>query len=143
MFDVGVGAGVMNEWVPFEVRLVPRGQRWKTGRAIVALTGAIDMMTAPEVERVFAEAMNDGYVDLVADMAGVEFIDVVGLGTLAGVAGDVRDVGGNLMLRSPNELTRRICRLIELDAILPVEEEAEDRASVSGSDRARRPANVH
>ncbi len=45
----GWGVGVMNEWVPFEVRLVPRGQRWRDERVIVALTGAIDMMTAPEV----------------------------------------------------------------------------------------------
>lgn len=126
---LGWGTSVMNEWVPFKVRLVPRGQSSKAERAIVALTGAIDMMNAPEVERVFSEAIDDGYVDLVADMAGVEFIDVVGLETLAGVANDVRDVGGNLMLRSPNELTRRICELIELDSILPVEE---DQASVSG-----------
>jgi anti-anti-sigma factor len=124
---LGWGAGVMNERVPFEVRLVPKGPQAQ--RAIVALTGAIDMMNAPEVERMFAKAVDDGYVDLVADMSGVEFIDVVGLETLAGVAHDVRHIGGNLMLRSPNELTRRVCQLIELGSILPVEE---DRASVSG-----------
>ncbi len=44
----------------------------------------------------FSQAINDGYVDLVADMADVEFIDVVGLETLAGVANEVRDVGGTL-----------------------------------------------
>ena len=122
----------MNEWVPFEARIVPRGQPSKAERAIVALTGAIDMMNAPEVERVFSAAIDDRYVDLVADMAGVEFIDVDGLETLAGVAHDVRDVGGNLMLRSPNELTRRICQLIELDTILPVEEDATEKPYVSG-----------
>ena len=133
----------MNEWVPFEVKLVPRGQHWKAKRAIVALTGAIDMMTAPEVERVLFEAIDDGYVDLVADMAGVEFIDVIGLETLAGVAKDVRAVGGNLKLRSPNDLTRRICALTDLDAILLVEEGDEDQAFMSGNDRARRPANAY
>jgi anti-sigma B factor antagonist len=114
----------MNKCVSSEVKVEARAQPSPAERRIVALTGDIDMMTAPAMERVLFEAMNDGCVTLVADMAGVEFIDVVGLTTLAAVAGEVRAVGGNLMLRSPSDLTRRICQLIGLDPLLPVEREA-------------------
>jgi anti-sigma B factor antagonist len=127
----------MNECVSFEVKVEQRAERSQTEQRIVALTGDIDMMTAPAMERVLFEAINDGCVHLVADMTGVEFIDVVGLKTLAGVASDVRAVGGNLMLRSPNDLTRRICQLIGLDPILPVEQDAQDGALMRWADRPR------
>jgi anti-sigma B factor antagonist len=127
----------MNERVSFEVNVEQRAQGSKAERRIIALTGAIDMMTAPAMERVLFEAIDDGCVNLVADMAGVEFIDVVGLEALAGVASDVRAVGGHLSLRSPNDLTRRICRLIGLDPILPVEQDASEPALREWVDRAR------
>ena len=125
----------MSECVSFEVKVEKRAQRSQAERRIVALTGDIDMMTAPAMERVLFEAINAGCVNLVADMTGVEFIDVVGLKTLAAVASDVRAVGGNLMLRSPNDLTRRICQLTGLGPILPVEPDTADGAFMRWTDR--------
>jgi anti-sigma B factor antagonist len=124
----------MGECVSFEVKVEQRAQRSQAERRIVALKGDIDMMTAPAMERALFQAISDGCVNVVADMTGVEFIDVVGLKTLAAVASDVRAVGGKLMLRSPNDLTRRICQLIGLDPFLPVEQDPGDGALTSWAD---------
>jgi anti-sigma B factor antagonist len=89
---------------------------------VVAVTGDVDMDSAPEMQRVLLDARDIGLADLVVDMSACAFIDCVGWGVLVGVAATVRTRGGRVTLRRPNPWMCRVRDLLGLDGVLPTDE---------------------
>ena len=77
--------------------------------AEVALTGDLDMAGAfklePAIERMVAETTVDR---LVVDLAGVEFIDSAGVGSLVSTQDRLSDLGIDARFRSPSDAVRRV-----------------------------------
>jgi len=88
--------------------------------SVVAVTGELDMATAPRLRQEVHRLTGQGRSRVVVDLAGVEFLDSTGLGVLVGILKRVRSHGGALRLVAPPEQVRRLLALTRLDQILDV-----------------------
>jgi anti-sigma B factor antagonist len=89
--------------------------------AVLRLTGEADVATAPRLEVRLRDVVGDLAVErVVVDAAELGFLDLAGLDVLLGAAAELRDRGGQLVLRSPTRRVRRLLRV--LSAPLAVED---------------------
>ena len=63
---------------------------------IVALSGSVDALTAPDLARAIVDQIAEGHVYLVIDLTSVEFMSSAGLQTLLGAVRETRSHGGDL-----------------------------------------------
>jgi anti-anti-sigma factor len=80
----------------------------------VRVTGAVDLRTAPELERALARALEPA-VGLRLDLSAVWFIDSTGVRAIAAAAQKARSSGGTLTLDSP--LPHQARRIIEITGL--------------------------
>jgi anti-sigma B factor antagonist len=99
--------------VPFSVELAHLN-----GYALVVVVGEVDLITAPDMERVLSEAVDSGIADLVVDMAACEFIDSSGIRVLV----TANQKAQSLVLRSPKTAVRLVIDALGLGDILHIEE---------------------
>ncbi len=93
--------------------------------AIIRPAGRLNMVTAPALREVVAQAVQSGKSHLVVDLAEVEFMDSSGLGALIGALKTTRDAGGDLRIASPGEQVRMVLKLSNVDRILKPYDDAE------------------
>jgi anti-anti-sigma factor len=91
--------------------------------AVLRLAGELDLATADVLrERVREVVGHDSQVRrLVFDLAGLEFMDVTGLGALLEARRKVTAVGGSVALQRPRPMVMRMLNLLELEDALRVE----------------------
>jgi len=65
---------------------------------VVTVAGEIDIATYRRLRAALIEAVDDGPGTVVVDMAGVEWIDSTGLGSLVGALKRARDKGGTVQV---------------------------------------------
>jgi anti-sigma B factor antagonist len=81
------------------------------GHVVVALRGELDLLYAPAV----ATALGDlaaRQPRIIADLAGLEFIDASGTAALAHGRRYARNAGGDLLLAAPRRPVRRVLTII-------------------------------
>jgi anti-anti-sigma factor len=93
------------------------------GVATVTVTGDLDCATAPRLRATLERLAATGQTVLV-DLSGTEFMDCAGVGVLMGTHARLHDLGGELVVGSPN---RPVLRVLELTGVLDV-------VSLSGSE---------
>ena len=99
-------------------------------RVIVALSGEIDLYTAPRLQSQLAAALRaDHPVRLVVDMSGVDFCDSTGMNVLLAAQRAAREQGGNVELSGPRPAVRKILQVTGLESVFTV---VEDQATVPG-----------
>jgi anti-anti-sigma factor len=77
--------------------------------AEVALAGDLDMAGAFKLEPAIERMVSETTVDLlVVDLAGVEFIDSAGVGSLVATQDRLSDLGIDARFRRPSEAVRRV-----------------------------------
>ena len=81
------------------------------GHAVVALRGELDLLYAPAAATAL-EAIAARQPRIILDLAGLEFIDVSGIGALERGRGLARDAGGDLLLAAPQRQVRRVLTII-------------------------------
>lgn len=91
------------------------------GTWVVTVHGELDLATVPAFRSAAIQALADGWTDLVVDLEPVTFVDSAGLGVLIGLRRRVRDVSGELRIRTNERVARTITSadldsLFELDA---------------------------
>lgn len=91
------------------------------GDVVVAISGELDILTAPLLwERL--EPLLPGVTGrLVLDLAATRFVDSMGLGVFVRAHKRLTAVGGQLVLRSPGEHARKVLDLTGLDRVFVVE----------------------
>jgi anti-sigma B factor antagonist len=94
----------------------------QAARIVLCVSGEVDVLTSPRLAAAVADTLEGGQPDVVIDLARVEFIDVTGIRVLENAAGQARDAGGSLALRSPSRVVRRMLDLLDLDRALLVEQ---------------------
>ena len=113
----------------FEV-LVDQRERWAT----VAVTGEMDLATAPQVRQAVIQAIAEGNrltargddpglepgPRVLLDLSGVDFIDSSGLGVVLGAVRRVRGTGGTIRLVVTEPQVRRAFELTGLDQVLSI-----------------------
>ena len=77
----------------------------------IAVTGELDLHSAPQVQTRLAEVIEGGARSVVVDMMGVSFLDSAGLGVLLSASKSLRSSGGELVVAADD---RRILRVLEI-----------------------------
>jgi anti-sigma B factor antagonist len=94
--------------------------RTQGDRTVVAVTGEIDVYTAPKLREQIVALVDEGQYHLVIDMSGVEFLDSTGLGVLVGGLKRVRAHDGSLALVCDEERILKIFRITGLTKVFPI-----------------------
>lgn len=95
------------------------------GTTIVAVSGEIDVYTAPRLRDKITELVSAGVYDLVIDMEAVEFLDSTGLGVLVGGLKKVRANEGSLSLVCTQDRLLKIFRITGLAKVFMIHDSTE------------------
>ena len=100
----------------FHLEAIPVG----TDRAVLQITGEVDVYTAPQVRDRVIRLLADGVRHVIADLREVSFLDSTGLGALVGSLKRVREQGGSLELVVPDGRIMTIFRVTGLDRVFAI-----------------------
>lgn len=89
-------------------------------RAILRLTGEVDLATAPRFRERLIELVEAGERQIVVDLDGVVFLDSTGLGVLVGGLKRLRANGGELGLVCSNPTILRVFEITGLDRVFSI-----------------------
>ncbi len=78
---------------------------------VLSITGDIDSNTFRELSEEVQEVLNQGHINLVLDLHGVNYISSGGIVALQNIVGRAATLGGRAVLSG---LTRRVAQVIEL-----------------------------
>lgn len=111
-------------------------------RAVLGVRGEVDILTAPGLGALVDAVIDQGYQFVVLDLAALEFMDASGLRVIVRAARSLHPAGGELAIRSPSRMVRRMLDITGLTAVVHLEHPApahgrlDREQAVSGSDRA-------
>jgi anti-sigma B factor antagonist len=69
-------------------------------RAVVAVTGELDLFTAPEFKRVLRDLDHEGVSDMTVDLTAATLLDSAGIAGLFGAYRRIRARGGRLTIHA-------------------------------------------
>lgn len=86
--------------------------------AVVNCAGRLNMVSAPALREAITALVSAGRPRIVVNLAGVEFIDSSGLGSLIGCLKTARQAEGNLRIAQPTKQVLTVLQLSNIDRIL-------------------------
>ena len=88
------------------------------GQAVVAVTGELDMSTAPELSRSLTDVLDQHPRRLTLELGGLDFIDSTGLTLLVRTSKRLKEHEGSLHLAHPTPPVRKVLEIVGLDGLL-------------------------
>lgn len=88
-------------------------------RAVIAVSGSMDLDSAGVLREVLVELIDQGRPQLVLEMSQVGFCDSSGLNTLLQIRQLALARQGSLALVAPTETVVRLLRVTEVDTVIP------------------------
>jgi anti-sigma B factor antagonist len=113
--------------VTTEAELTSSIEDLSDGAAILALSGEIDLATAPVMIARFQELANKGTTDVIIDARGVTFIDSTGLHGLVKGKRIIHETGSKIVL-VPSAPVRRLLELVFPEPLFAARLETMDEA---------------
>lgn len=101
--------------------LVSTSVTYHPGIVVLAISGEIDIASAPTVERAIAEVLAENPLSLIIDLLGVHFLASTGVGILVHTRDKFVD-GDYFSVVAQGRMTRRIIQLLDLERVLSLEE---------------------
>lgn len=95
------------------------------GGVVLAPTGRLTVVTAPNLRSAVADRIAAGDRIIVVDLSATDFVDSSGLGALVSCLKSARQAGGDLRIVAPTEQVAMVLKMTNLDRIL------QPRASVA------------
>jgi len=89
-------------------------------RHVIALTGEVDLYTAPELKTQMLEVIANGAMDVVVDFSNTTFIDSTTLGVLVGGVKRLREKGGRLSIVCSDRNITKIFEITGLDRVFTI-----------------------
>jgi len=89
-------------------------------RAVVHVSGEIDLATCPQLRDVLTALVHRGVYQIVVDLQQVTFMDSSGIGVLISVYRRIREHGGSLRLFAPSAKVWRVLELTRVTTLLPI-----------------------
>ena len=86
-------------------------------RVALIVRGDLDFSTGSNLEAILEAVAGEGHLRVVLDLAECDFIDAAGLGVVAATAKHLDLRGGELTIRSPSGVVRRLLDLVGPAAI--------------------------
>ena len=96
------------------------GERAGDGLGIVAVSGEVDIYTAPQFRECMVELLDAGIDRLVVDLSGVTFIDSTALGVLIGGVRRAHTAGGAIALVVTSRAVERVLAITGLDRVFTI-----------------------
>jgi anti-anti-sigma factor len=90
------------------------------GYVVVSVQGDVDLVSSSDLRRVLDEAVRLS-PRVKVDLSGLTFIDSSGLSALVEAHRKARDAGGEMSLRHPTPMLRRLLDITRLDTLLVVD----------------------
>src|SRR3954447_26283781 len=87
---------------------------------VVAVTGEIDLFTAPEFKQRVSAPIDAGRTHVVVDLTGTTFIDSSSLGVLIGAHRRLRRLEGSLVIVCSNDAIIKTFRITGLDGVFTI-----------------------
>jgi anti-sigma B factor antagonist len=87
---------------------------------VLALDGALDLVTAPVLRQHVVAEVASGRRWLVLDLTGLSFLDSAGLGQVVASLKRARTHDGDLQVVVPEPRIRRVFEVCDLDRVLPL-----------------------
>jgi anti-sigma B factor antagonist len=112
----------MKESGPLDIEIVKPGGTV----TVLALTGEIDIYTAPRLRDALDESIGGGAHHIVVDLEGVPFIDSSGLGVLVVALRRLKECDGAIHLVCERENVIRAFRLTGLLSVFPLHASREE-----------------
>ena len=104
----------------------------ESGVPVLAVTGEIDVSTAPSLELAARHALVTGDHRLVLDLGGSSFLDSTGIRALIGLAGACSE-GGGIAIANMNAAISRALEITGLSSVFSIHSSVDDAArSISG-----------
>jgi anti-sigma B factor antagonist len=94
--------------------------------AVIALSGEVDLYTAPEFKQQLLETIGRGAKEVVVDLSDTTFIDSTTLGVLVGGVKRLRPEGGRLSLVCSDRNITKIFEITGLDKVFPIYESRDE-----------------
>jgi len=95
------------------------------GVSEVAVSGRLNMVTAPRVREAIQTAVNNNQPRVAVDLSGVVFLDSSGLGALIAGLKTAREAGGDVRLVNPTEQVQLVLELTNMGTVLKTFEDIE------------------
>ncbi|HVU60284.1 MAG TPA: STAS domain-containing protein [Mycobacteriales bacterium] len=89
-------------------------------RTVVAVSGEIDVYTAPKLREHLIDLVSSGQYKLIVDLEAVDFLDSTGLGVLVGGLKRVRTHDGSLDLVCSQDRILKIFRITGLTKVFAI-----------------------
>ena len=99
---------------------------------LIALTGEVDLYTAPEFKQELLDAIAKGAKHVVVDLSGTTFIDSTTLGVLVGGVKRLRTNDGQLSLICSDRNITKIFEITGLDRVFTIHGTREEAVSALG-----------
>ncbi|MGH9282370.1 MAG: STAS domain-containing protein, partial [Acidimicrobiales bacterium] len=92
----------------------------RDGCAILAVSGEVDLATAPRLREALASVVADGHLNVVVDLSEIEFLDSTGLGALVTGLKRVRARGGDMKVVCTSPRVCKVFEITSIDKVVPV-----------------------
>jgi len=95
-------------------------ERIDRGLPVIAVTGEIDVATAPQLREALHGVIAQGYATVVLDFLGVTFLDSTALGVLVGGLKRCRELDGELHIVVSDARIKKIFEITGLHKVFPI-----------------------
>jgi anti-sigma B factor antagonist len=93
---------------------------------VVAITGELELGTAPRLRQQVVTLVGDGHTHIVLDMSAVDFVDSIGLGVIVSALKRVRGRDGELVVAGASPRLRSLFELTRLDQVIDLYDSVPD-----------------
>ena len=90
------------------------------GVPVVAVSGEVDVYSAPALKEALAELLGTGATTVVVDLSGVGFLDSTGLGALVEARSATTEAGGTLPLVCSQQRILKLFTITGLDGVFAI-----------------------
>ncbi|MFN2560746.1 MAG: STAS domain-containing protein [Jatrophihabitans sp.] len=87
---------------------------------IVAVSGEVDVYSAPALKDNITEILQSGVTTLIVDLSAVAFLDSTGLGALVEARAATSDAGGSMPLVCSQERILKLFTITGLDGVFTI-----------------------
>jgi anti-sigma B factor antagonist len=105
---------------------------------VVAVSGEIDLFTAPELKAALGEAIESGKARIVVDLTETSFLDSTALGVLIGTVKRLRARDGRMTIVNIDQNIAKTFEITGLDQIFTIRSNRED--AITALDEQQAPA---
>jgi anti-sigma B factor antagonist len=102
------------------------------GAYVIALSGEVDLYTAPEFKQQLLDVIGNGAVNVIVDFSNTTFIDSTTLGVLVGGVKRLRPNDGQLSLVCSDRNITKIFEITGLDRVFTIYPTREEAVSALG-----------